>query len=128
MISNKRKLVISAALLVAASFISFWHLLPAPSQEQARLILYTQPGCPHCDNVHKFIEKNSISKKVAFVEKNAAQKNVAAELAQRADACGIPSNEIGVPLLWDANGLRCVIGDQAINEFLGQIAAQTPQP
>ena len=42
-------------------------------------------------------------------------QNNAKELTEKARICGLPTDSIGVPFLWD--GEKCFIGDQDIINF-----------
>jgi glutaredoxin len=135
MAPHLRRLIIVGILFLGITYVSIWALLRQkpnlpvlPSANEAQLILYTKPGCAFCENVHRFIEQQNIAQKVEFIERNAQDLKVAQELATRATSCGIAGNQIGVPLLWDAQNSKCIVGDQLINAFLGQKAGQSPKP
>jgi glutaredoxin len=87
--------------------------------EQSQIILFYGDGCPHCAIVEDFIGENNVKEKLSFEEKEVYynQKN-ADDLVEKAKACGIPINSIGVPFLWD--GSRCFVGDQDIIDFFNQ--------
>ena len=81
-----------------------------------KIILYYGDGCPHCALVEKFVAENSIETKVSFAKKEVYyNKQNASELAEKARTCGMPTDSIGVPFLWD--GSKCLVGDQDIIEF-----------
>jgi hypothetical protein len=63
---------------------------------------------------------NKIEDKIAFPQKEVHDnQNNANELLERAAACQIPDDEIGVPFLWDGeNGDKCIMGDSDIISFL----------
>jgi len=57
-----------------------------------------------------------VEAKVPFIKKEIYyNKQNASELAEKAAACGIPADSIGVPFLWD--GATCLVGDQPIIDF-----------
>ena len=67
--------------------------------------------------VEEYIEENNIKEKIFFEQKEVYyNKNNANELAEKAGLCGLPTNSVGVPFLW--NGSKCFVGDQEIIEFL----------
>ncbi|NCD00521.1 hypothetical protein EOL94_00250 [bacterium] len=80
------------------------------------IILFYGDGCPHCLIVEEYLDSNNISKQITFVMKEVYnnQKN-SQKLVEKAKICGMPTNSIGVPFLWD--GAKCLVGDQDIIEF-----------
>jgi glutaredoxin len=87
--------------------------------EENQIILYYGDGCPHCAIVEDYIKENNIKEKLSFEEKEVYynRKN-ADDLAAKAKICGIPTDYIGVPFLWDDS--KCYVGDQDIINFLIQ--------
>ena len=85
-------------------------------QESSGIILFYGDGCPHCAIVEEFVEQNNIEEKVSFSKKEVYynQQN-ASELGVKAKVCGMSTDFIGVPFLWD--GSKCYVGDQDIVEF-----------
>lgn len=84
----------------------------------AKIILYYSNQCPHCKNVEKYLEENSIKDKVNFAQKEVHDNKAAAlELMAKAAICGVPGDEIGVPFLWDGENNRCLMGDNEIITF-----------
>jgi len=80
------------------------------------IILFYGDGCPHCKIVEEFIENNNIKNKISFAQKEVYNnKKNADELVGKAKICGIPTDSIGVPFLWD--GTKCLVGDQDIVDF-----------
>lgn len=87
--------------------------------EESQIILFYGQGCPHCAIVEDYIRENNIKNKVSFEEKEVYyNQNNANDLAQKAKACGIPTDSIGVPFLWD--GEKCYVGDQEIIDFFNK--------
>jgi glutaredoxin len=91
------------------------------TNEATNIILFYGNGCSHCARVEQFVQENNIQSKVPFEQKEVYynQQN-AGELALKAAACGMPTDSIGVPFLW--NGENCIIGDQPIIDFFKQKA------
>jgi len=87
--------------------------------EESQIILFYGDGCPHCAIVEKYIEENNIKERLSFEGKEVYynRKN-ADDLAAKAKTCGIPTDYIGVPFLWD--GSKCYVGDQDIIDFFNQ--------
>lgn len=80
------------------------------------ILLFYGEGCPHCENVDEFIAQNNIAQEVQFTELevyyNADNQNILAQVAQK---CGISTDSVGVPFLYD--GENCMVGDQPIIDF-----------
>jgi len=80
------------------------------------IVLFYGDGCPHCALVEKFVSENDIEAKVPFTKKEVYyNKQNANELTEKAEICGMPTDSIGVPFLWD--GSKCLVGDQPIIDF-----------
>jgi len=80
------------------------------------IILFYGDGCPHCAIVEKYLSENNVSDTIAFAQKEVYHhQDNAKELETKAKQCGIPTDSIGVPFLWDGSG--CIIGDQPIIDF-----------
>lgn len=87
--------------------------------KESGIILFYGDGCPHCAIVEEYVSKNAIEAKVPFVKKEVYNnKQNSAELVEKAGVCGMPTDSIGVPFLWD--GTKCLTGDQDIIEFFKQ--------
>jgi len=87
-----------------------------PTQEVSDITLFYGDGCPHCALVEEYVSQNNIESKIPFVKKEVYyNKQNANELVEKAKACGMPTDSIGVPFLWD--GSKCLVGDQDIIEF-----------
>lgn len=97
--------------------------------------LYYGNGCPHCSNLEKWlqdnkylpsgktVDQNSVdiwmsSAKVKFnikeVWKNSANS---AELSANATSLGLPSEQVGVPFLYDSVNKKSYIGEVDIKNF-----------
>jgi glutaredoxin len=87
--------------------------------EESQITLFYGDGCPHCAIVEDYIKNNNIKQKLSFEEKEVYyNQNNAKELEAKAKICGLATDSIGVPFLWD--GLKCYVGDQDIINFLNQ--------
>jgi glutaredoxin len=133
----KNKIIISTILFAIVLIFSFFALsqeknkTQAPTDETAirenqstsQIILFYGEGCPHCAIVEKYIEENDIINKVSFAQKEVYHnQSNAKELEEKAKICGLPTDSIGVPFLWD--GSTCLVGDQPIIDFFKQRANQ----
>ena len=95
----------------------------AESSDQNGIVLFYGDGCPHCALVEKYIDDNSIEAKVSFTKKEVYyNKDNASDLTAKAKTCGMATDSIGVPFLWD--GSTCLVGDQPIIDFFKQKAGQ----
>lgn len=92
-----------------------------PKVEISGIILFYGDGCPHCENVDKFIAENKIEDKIKFtrleVFNNKENANI---LREKANICGLPTDSIGVPFLW--TGESCVLGDVDTIKFFEEKA------
>lgn len=87
-----------------------------PIKETSDIVLFYGDGCPHCALVEEYVSQNGIETKVPFAKKEVYyNKQNADELVAKARTCGMPTDSIGVPFLWD--GSKCLVGDQDIIEF-----------
>lgn len=86
------------------------------------IILFYGEGCPHCKNVDDFISQNNIQEKVEFsnleVWNNEGNREILRKVIQ---TCGIASDQVGVPLLYDGKG-TCLMGDVDAINFLKNAA------
>lgn len=115
----KNKIIIPTILFIVVLGFSSFLLLQTknqPDRKQSQIILFYGDGCPHCEIVDKYIEDNKIEEKVSFVRKEVYnnEKNQK-ELIEKAKACAISDNNIGVPFLWEKG--MCFVGDQDIIDF-----------
>ncbi|MBP6890909.1 MAG: hypothetical protein PHH17_02855 [Candidatus Pacebacteria bacterium] len=84
--------------------------------EDQGIVLFYGDGCPHCEIVEKYVTENNIESIVSFAKKEVYyNKQNSAELVEKAESCGMPTDSIGVPFLWD--GSKCHVGDHDIIEF-----------
>ena len=126
----KKNVIISSVLFVAVfifASILFYKNENLKIEEEANnnqtssgIILFYGDGCPHCKIVEEFIMQSQADKKIAITQKEVYRNSDnSAELGVKAEACGLATDSIGVPFLWDGEG-KCYIGDQDIIEFLKQ--------
>jgi glutaredoxin len=84
------------------------------------LILFVGQGCPHCQKVEDYIKANQVDQKVQFDLKEVwYNKDNAAIMQQKADICKIPSDQLGVPLLFD--GSKCYVGEVDITNYFNSL-------
>jgi len=128
-----KKIIIPTILFIAILVFSFFalsqekdknqpqtnKLTKEENQQTNKVILFYGDGCPHCAIVEKYIEENKIKDKISFAQKEVYyNQSNAKELEEKAKICGLPTDSIGVPFLW--NGEKCLIGDQDIIDFFKQ--------
>lgn len=128
-----KKIIIPTILFIAILVFSFFALsqekdknqpqtnksTKEENQQTNKVILFYGDGCPHCAIVEKYIEENKIKDKISFAQKEVYyNQSNAKELEEKAKICGLPTDSIGVPFLW--NGEKCLIGDQDIIDFFKQ--------
>ncbi len=116
---NLLLIIITIVLTAGALFVLYY--FNKPTIDTNAIILFYGEGCPHCKTVDDFINQNKIGDKVEFtrleVWYNKNNQNILAEIAQK---CGIKTNQVGVPFLWD--GDKCYIGDEDTINFFKQQA------
>lgn len=130
----KNKIIIPTILFAVILVLSFFVLLAEKNKNQistdksvdqknhsvSQIILFYGNDCPHCAIVEEYIKKNSIGDKISFIQKEVYyNQSNAKELKAKAKICGLPTNSIIVPFLWD--GEKCFIGDQNIINFFKTI-------
>ena len=132
-----KKIIIPSVLFVFALGFSFFVLsqdkkdqavsnsstekgsIEGEGQAQNGIIFFYGDGCPHCAIVEEYIKENKVAEKLAFSQKEVYyNRNNSKELEEKAKICGMPTDSIGVPFLWD--GERCLVGDADIVEFFKQ--------
>jgi glutaredoxin len=127
----KNKIIIPSILFIVVFVSSFVILLKNKESnlpnniqenqltEESQIILYYGDGCPHCAIVEGYIKENKIQDKLSFIQKEVYyNQGNAKELEEKAKICGMPTDSIGVPFLWD--GEKCLVGDADIINFFKQ--------
>lgn len=87
-----------------------------------QVYLFVGEGCPHCENVEKFIEENKIADKVKIttleVFVNKGNQKLYLEAYKK---CGKDTKQISVPVMFYQG--ECIEGDKGIEKKLGELAA-----
>ena len=117
---RKNLLILILSLAVIAGSILFFSKIKAPSVDAGIVIFYSD-NCPHCLNVEKFLEENKVLEKVAYTRKSVDnnQANIV-ELIAKDKSCGIKEdspNFGAIPLLWEKETGKCLVGDQDVINF-----------
>ena len=115
---NIKYIIIVAILAVIAGvvFVLLNNNIPCDSD----IILFYGLGCPHCANVDKYMKDNAVKEKITICKKEVFyHKDNAKVFEEKAVACGLPTENLGVPFLWDGSGQfpKCYSGDQDIINF-----------
>lgn len=93
------------------------------TNEQPDLIFYWGDGCPHCENVEKWMKENNVDQKLKI-----AQKEVYKNTENRQELIDsvnkycpeLNQNGVGVPVGFDPVNNKCIQGDTPIIDFLSQ--------
>lgn len=87
-----------------------------------QVYLFVGEGCPHCENVEKFIEENKIADKIKIttleVFVNKGNQKLYLEAYKK---CGKDTKQISVPVMFYKG--ECIEGDKGIEKKLGELAA-----
>lgn len=114
-------LVFLALLYSRGRFEQAFSYFSIPHAYSKDMVLFYGDGCRYCDHVEEFIVKNYVEDRVSFVRlevlNHPTNVNILYDKAQR---CGIPANQIGVPFLWDGATKTCVLGYLDIISFFKQ--------
>lgn len=94
----------------------------------ADMIIYWGEGCPHCENVKKYIADNNIDSKLKISWKEVYQdKANQAEMAKTVQKCPEidTSKGMGVPFGFSVKDEKCFVGDKPIIDWIeGQVSKQ----
>ena len=117
-----KKLIISiliGLIIVAGLVFLVVKNTNAPEPVVNGIILFYKIGCPHCEKVDEFLTAKKVAEKVQFAKREVSLNRSNAELLlAKAQVCGLPTDNLGVPFLWD--GSACYEGDQDIINFFQQ--------
>ena len=81
-------------------------------------ILFYGNGCPHCANVEKWLSDNKVAEKVKFDTREVwYNKDNSSLLGEKAKVCGIASDKVGVPFLFDSVNNKCYAGEDEVTDF-----------
>jgi len=111
-------LVIFTVAVVVGVFLMFGK---ATAPTTSGIIFYYGDGCPHCLKVEEFIKNNNLDVKIKIERKEVWHNQAsAAEMTTRYQQCGLPTDNMGVPFLWDSG--KCYTGDtNIINYFASKL-------
>jgi glutaredoxin len=130
------QIVIGLVLLLAFStfivlkyspniFVSVPHKNPAAQTKatSSDIILFIGDGCPHCAIVEKYLSDNNVLAKISYAQKEVFNNTGNANLlGDKAHSCGLNTDNIGVPFLWDGPSGKCYVGDEdVVNYFKNKL-------
>ena len=120
--------IVSVLIIVGGVFLFSKGEKPLLSPPAGTVEYYWRVGCPHCENVDKFLSSWPDKDKITINKFEAgSDRNNAKNLQQRAISCNIALAEIGVPLLFTSEG-KCFTGDTPIIDFFTNLASQSASP
>jgi hypothetical protein len=112
--------ILIGIVVLAGAVFFFVQNQDQPPQENEIVYFYGE-GCPHCVNVDTFVQENKIEEKVSYEKKEVFNNATnAEELTRTAQQCGLPANQVGVPLLYDSSNSKCYVGDVDVINFFKQ--------
>lgn len=119
-----KKIIFIILIVIAALFIGkkiSQVALPDYPDDQADLILYWGKGCPHCENVKKYIRENNLDNKLKIAYRevyydngNQTKLEETVKLCPEVDV----TQGVGVPLAFDPKEKKCILGDEPTIEWL----------
>lgn len=119
---GKQTLKISLLVVLSLAALGLlWFAVKKTAGQEAQpteMTIFVADGCPHCLEVEKYIDENDLRTKLpllAFKEVSKDQNN-AREFVARAKECGLNTNRLGVPVLYD--GHDCYEGNEEIIYYL----------
>ncbi|MFA7209707.1 MAG: hypothetical protein WC120_05535 [Parcubacteria group bacterium] len=128
-VGMKKIMIVAVAIIIFIALITgLWVWSSATGSKEAVAtpittdkIFFYGKGCPHCQDVEKFIGDNKIAEKVSFdsleVWYNDANRKV---FLEKIKECGIAEEDAGVPLLYVQG--KCLVGTPDIEKFFKQEA------
>ena len=109
-------IIIGAVLVILVGVFITYNNFSKTETSTDDTILFYGNDCPHCKIVDDFITQNKVEDKVKFTKlevfDNKSNSNL---LLKKAQICGLDTNQVGVPFLWD-NG-KCFMGDPDVIKF-----------
>ena len=91
--------------------------------ENPDMVFYWGDGCPHCENVEKWMTSNNIDQKLKINKKevyqNTDNQKELADIVNK-NCPELNKDGIGVPLGFDPVNKKCIQGDTPIIDFLSQ--------
>ena len=127
--TKKISLAVVIAMVVILAGYKTWQKIHSNTsnnqvaQDNSSIIFFYGAACPHCQDVEKYIADHQLDQKVVFSKREVWGDTANANLmAEKAQACGLKLDDIGVPFLWSAG--KCYVGENEVENFLDAAAAQ----
>lgn len=118
------KIIIAILLVIALAYggkMIYKISLPDYPDSEADLILYWGKGCPHCENVKNYIKENNLDDKLKIAYREVYYDNGnQMKLEETVKLCPDvdTSQGIGVPMSFDPNEKKCILGDTPAIDWL----------
>lgn len=94
----------------------------------ADMVIYWGEGCPHCENIKKYVADNKIDSKLKLSWKEVYKnQDNQAEMVQTAKKCPEidTTKGMGVPFGFSTKDQKCFVGDQPITDWISaQVAGK----
>jgi hypothetical protein len=114
------KKIIIAVVIIAVAAIILFLLFKKPQMPPGTIFFYGD-GCSHCKNVEDYMIANKVEEKVTFGKKEVFNNQDNAKLlGKAAKFCGLPTDKVGVPFLWDGQNQKCLMGEVDIINFFSE--------
>lgn len=126
-----QKIILGVGMMMVAGFVFlgiFSEKADAPKNTggsnedagnpSASVVYYYGDGCPHCNDLQKFLDENGVEFGDDLAKKEVWENETNRdEMNERAKSCGLTKRELGVPFVF-AEG-KCFMGLDAKKYFEG---------
>lgn len=100
----------SLLAVLAVGFVLIRAKTPVQAPAASGPVFYYGDGCPHCANVEEFLKSNPLPADFNMARKEVYNnKQNSQELVNRAKECGLATDSVGIPFLYNQG--KCLIGD-----------------
>lgn len=122
----KQIVIVLIIIIVLGSFLKLvpeksLNFLSKGSVINPDLVIFWGNGCPHCENVKKFVSDNNINSKIKLEFKEVySDKANQEEMKSNANECPEIdiSSGLGVPFGFVKSEHKCIVGDQPIIDWI----------
>lgn len=118
----RKILILTAVILISFGLYRYLSYQPITETSEANsdLIIFWGEGCPHCENVKKYISDNQLDQKINIslkeVYNNQENSNSLKETVKKCPEIDTQYG-IGVPLAFDTKNQKCLLGDTPIIDW-----------
>lgn len=120
-----KKSIIILSIVLIVGWIAFFvvqaeksnleHRIAEPPRSN-HLVLFYGLECPHCARVEDYLLSHPLKSSIVLEKKEVYHnKENQMLLVKTAKTCGLRTDKIGVPFLWDGN--QCIVGDAAVMAY-----------